>query len=140
MAKRSRGKALEYQVFLSYSHQDRWIAQVMKEKIEAQGMRVWLDAFDLPGGADVNQRILDGLRASAECLVLLSPASRESAWVSHEMGMADGQDKWITLVLLHVGLEDVPDPVRRKAHMSINDFDSYVTQLAGRHRGAVPGT
>ncbi len=135
---RRRAKQQDYQVFLSHSHQDRWIAQVLREKIEAQGVKVRLDAFDLPGGADIHERIKAGLRASAECLILLSPASRLSDWVRHEMGVADGMDKWITLVLLHAGAEAVPDPVRHLNYLSINDFDSCVAQLAERKRAAAP--
>src|SRR5712691_7767050 len=102
MARRSTRKKAAYQVFLSYSRQDTWIAHVMREKIEAQGVKVWLDAIDLPAGANVRERIKEGMRTSAEALILLSPASRNSDWVKHEMGVADGMDKWTTLVLLHV--------------------------------------
>jgi hypothetical protein len=140
MAKRPRGKEASYQVFLSHSHQDRWIAHVLREKMEARGIKVWLDAFDLPGGADIHDRIKAGLRASAECLVLLSPASRSSDWVRHEMGLADGMDKWTTLVLLHVGPEAVPDPVRHQNYLSINDFEAYVAQLAARARAVSEGS
>jgi len=73
MAKRTRPGKRAYQVFLSHSSQDRWICEVMREKIEAGGVAVWLDAFDLPGGANVKERIKEGIRASDECLILLSP-------------------------------------------------------------------
>jgi hypothetical protein len=136
MARRVRGKAKPYQVFLSYSHQDRWIAQVMKEKIEGTGIKIWLDVFDLPGGAIVGERVAAGIWASDECLVLLSPASRVSDWVRHEIGMAAGMKKWTTLILLHVGPDAVPDPVRPSNYLSINDFDSYCSQLADRKRAA----
>jgi TIR domain len=139
MARRPRKTEPAYQVFLSHSHQDRWIAHVMREKIEGGGIKVWLDAFDLPGGANVHERIKDGVRASAECLILLSPASRQSDWVRHEAGLADGMDKWTTLVLLHVVAGDVPDPVRHLNYLSINDFESYVAQVVARGQTARRG-
>ena len=37
-------------------------------------------------------------------LILLSTVSRNSDWVKHEVGLADGMDKWTTLLLLHVTL------------------------------------
>lgn len=139
MAKRSTMKKVAYQVFLSYSRQDTWIAQVMREKIKAKGIQVWLDVIEVPAGADFRARIKDGMRASAEALILLSPASRNSDWVKHEMGIADGMDKWITLLLLHVTLEDVPEPVSHLSYLSINDFDSYLAQLAERRHAAYKG-
>ncbi len=107
MRKRSRVPSKPYRVFLSHSSQDQWISEVMREKIEGRGINVWLDAFDLPGGANIKERIKEGMRASNECLILLSPASRQSDWVRHEAGLADGLDKWTTLILLHVAKADV---------------------------------
>src|SRR5262245_10637276 len=139
MAKRKRSRTTRYQVFLSYSHHDRWIAEVMKEKIEEQGVAVWLDVFDLPGGADIADRIREAMQASQECLVLLTPAAKKSEWVPHEVGMADGMKLWTTLILLHVGTKGVPEPVRTKSVLSINDFDAYLAHLQDRKRAAEQG-
>ena len=135
----ARRKKIAYQVFLSYSRQDHWIAGVMREKIEAHGVKVWLDVVDVPAGANFRERIKKGMRASAEALILLSPAARNSDWVKHEVGLADGMDKWTTLLLLHASAEDVPEPVSHLNYLSINDFDSYLEQLAGRRRAAAQG-
>src|SRR5438552_15691002 len=117
-------------VFLSHSTQDQWICERLKEKIEEVGVEVWLDAFDLPGGRNVKERIKDGMRSSTECLILLSPASRESDWVKHEAGLADAYGKPTALVLLHVADEDVPDPLRDLKFVDINDFPASVRHLA----------
>jgi len=106
----------------------------LKEKIEEVGVKVWLDAFDLPGGSNVKERIKEGMRSSSECLILLSPASRESDWVKHEAGLADAYGKPTALVLLHVGQEDVPDPVRDLKFFGINEFPAYVRHLAALAR------
>lgn len=134
MATRSPRKKVTYQVFLSYSREDNWIAEIMREKIRKSRVKVWLDAVDLPGGANVRERIKKGMRESAEALILLSPASRKSDWVKHEVGLADGMDKWTTLLLLHVTQDDVPEPVSHLNYLSINAFDSYLAQLAERRR------
>ena len=70
------------------------------------------------------------LSHSTECLILLSPASCESDWVKHEGGLADAFDKPTTLVLLHMGKEAVPDPLRGLKFFDINDFPAYVRHLA----------
>ena len=137
MARRAQPKAPSYRVFLSHSHQDRWIACVLRDKIQGIGVDVWLDAFDLPGGAKIRERIKDGMRRSKECLILLSPASLRSDWVRHEAGVADGKGRWTTLVLLHVDKRKIPEPLRDLRDLSINEFDSYLSDL-GRRAGADP--
>jgi hypothetical protein len=121
-------------VFLSHSSQDQWIAERLQEKIVDVGAEVWLDAFDLPGGRNVKDRIKAGMRDSTECLILLSPASCQSDWVKHEGGLADAYGKPTVVVLLHVGDDDVPDPLRDLKFFRINDFPGYVKHLAGLAR------
>jgi hypothetical protein len=121
-----------YRVFLSHSHHDRWIADVLREKIEAAGIAVWLDAVDIPGGGNVKKRVKRGMRKCDECAELISPAALQSQWVLFEMGLAEGIDRWLTPILLHVRPDDVPSPVRDLNPVSINDFDSYLQELARR--------
>jgi len=128
MAKRRLGSVPR--VFLSHSTQDLWISERLKEKMEEVGVEVWLDAFDLPGGRNIKERIKAGMRSSTECLILLSPASRESDWVKHEAGLADAYGKPTVLVLVHVSDEDVPAPVRDLKYFHINEFQAYVRHLA----------
>jgi len=128
MAKRK--PELTHRVFLSHSTRDQWISERMKEKIEEVGVSVWLDAFDLPGGRNVKERIKQGMRSSTECSILLSPASRQSDWVRHEAGLADAYERPTTLVLLHVSDDDVPDPLRDLKYFNINEFPAYLRHLA----------
>jgi hypothetical protein len=121
-------------VFLSHSTRDLWISERLKEKMEEVGVEVWLDAFDLPGGGNVKERIKEGVQSSSECLILLSPASRDSDWVKHEAGLADAYGKPTVLVLLHVGEDAVPDPLRDLKFIEINEFPGYVRDLAGLAR------
>jgi TIR domain len=132
MARRKRDGKKDYCVFLSHSSRDQWISLMMREKIEEKGISVWLDAFDLPGGANVKERIKEGMRASDECLILLSPTSQQSDWVKHEAGLADALDKWTTLLLLHVNADEVPDPSRDLKFLELNEFPSYIDQLTVR--------
>lgn len=134
MAKRANRRGREYRVFLSHSSQDRWICEVMREKIEAKGLHVWLDAFDLPGGANVKTRIREGVQSSDECLILLSPPAARSIWVIHEASLAEAFDKWTTVLLLHVAQADVPETLRESRFLAVNDFPDYLEQLTARAR------
>ena len=128
MAKRK--PAIVNRIFLSHSSKDQWISEILKEKIEEVGVQVWLDAFDLPGRRNIKQRIKEGMRSATECLILLSPASRESDWVKHEGGLADAQDMPIAVVLLHIGEEAIPQPLRDLKFFNINEFPAYLQHLA----------
>jgi TIR domain len=119
-------------VFLSHSSKDLWISERMKEKLEEVGVEVWLDAYDLPGGENVIDRIKVGLKSATECVILWSPASRDSEWVRHEAGLADGYGMSIVFVLLHT--TGIPEPLRDRKYFGINDFPGYVTHLASLAR------
>jgi len=67
-------------------------------------------------------------------LILLSPASRDSDWVKHEGGLADAYGLPIALVVLHLGKEDIPDPLRNLKYFPINEFPAYVRHLAALAR------
>jgi hypothetical protein len=128
MAKRKPGNTPR--IFLSHSTRDLWISERLKEKLEEVGVVVWLDAFDLPGGRNVKDRIKAGMRSSTECLILLSPASRESDWVKHEAGLADAYGLPTAIVLLHVSGDEVPAPLRDLKFFEMNEFPAYVRHLA----------
>jgi hypothetical protein len=64
-----------YRVFLSHASEDRWIAEVIRQKLHEVGVEVWLDVFDLPGGANIKARLRQEMQNSDECLVLFSPVS-----------------------------------------------------------------
>jgi hypothetical protein len=104
----------------------------MAEKTMEVGVEVWLDAFDLPGGAPILSQVKEAIRISDECLILLSPASVNSDWVRHEAGLADAHDKWISLIVLHNRSEGVPVPLKERKFMFMNEFSEYLTQLRKR--------
>src|SRR5262245_46839299 len=132
MVTRSRRSARQYRVFLSHANEDRWIAEMIRRKLHEVGVEVWLDVFDLPGGANIKARLRQELLHSDECLVLFSPASRNSDWVRHEVGIAHALSKWTTILLLHATPQELPEPWRDLKYLSINDFPSYLGQVSAR--------
>ena len=75
-----------YVVFLSHSSLDTWIANVIAEKIQAFGAECWVDEKDLAGGDVIVEDIIKGIDACHEAIVLISPNSVKSQWVSFEIG------------------------------------------------------
>jgi hypothetical protein len=132
MVSRSRRSAGKYRVFLSHANEDRWVAEVIRQKLHELGVEVWLDVFDLPGGASIKERLRHEMHHSDECLVLFSPASRHSDWVRHEVGLAHALGKWTTVLLLHATPQELPEPWRDLKYLSINDFPAYLGQVSAR--------
>jgi len=130
---------LTYQVFVSHATADKWIAKALCEKIETTGAVTFRDDRDIDGGDDIPDEIRKEINRSAEMVVLLTPDSATRPWVLFEVGAAWGrrQNYRITVVLCHASVNVVPDMIRSKKAISINDFDDFLRELRrriGRHR------
>lgn len=121
----------KYVVFLSHSSRDNWIAQVMSERIQSVGATPWIDEKDLQGGDVLVDEIIKGIDACDEALVLVTPNSATSQWVSFEIGAVRAQHKRITPILYSVALESLATMKDVKA-IELNGFDDFVKQLKRR--------
>ena len=101
-AKRRKRSRSGYVVFVSHSSLDAWIASVIAEKIKALGAECWLDEKDLEGGDIIVDDIIRGIDACHEAIVLVSPNSVNSKWVSFEIGGVRAQHKRVTPILNNV--------------------------------------
>ena len=63
---------------------------------------------------------------------MLSPNSASSQWVIYEAAIADGQGKRVTTVLNNLAPEDVSVPLQGVKAVDLNDFDTFLVELAGR--------
>ena len=104
-----RQKRSRYLVFISHSSLDAWIAGVMVEKIEALGAECWLNEKDLAGGEVIVEDIIRGIDACDEAVVLISPTSVKSQWVSFEIGGVRAQHKRVTPILNNVRPDDMAE-------------------------------
>jgi hypothetical protein len=133
--KRASGKP--YQVFISHATADKWLAKVLCEKLESTGATTFRDDRDIQGGDDIPEEIRRQIKQSKEIIVLLTPQSVGRQWVILEVGAAWGWSKRIRilLVMYHVSVDPIPDMIKNKKAISLNDFDQYVQELAERVRG-----
>lgn len=76
-------------VFLSHSHSDKLVAEQLGKLLAANGVKPWLDKWEILPGDSLVQKIFDeGLKDCSVFLVLLSKKSVESSWVKHEIDSA----------------------------------------------------
>ncbi|MGB2865008.1 MAG: toll/interleukin-1 receptor domain-containing protein [Sedimentisphaerales bacterium] len=128
------GKLRDYQVFVSHATADKWLACVICEKIEATGAATFRDDRDIDGGDDIPEEIRREIKHSKEMVVILSPQSVDRQWVLLEVGVAWGWSKKMRIVpiLHHVNVDPIPDIIKAKKALGLNDFDNYLLELGKR--------
>ena len=85
-------------IFISYSREDRAIAQRVAHGLEASGLSVWWDR-DIQVGSEWDKTIEEAL-AGAKCVVVLWTAqSKQSRWVRAEARAALKEEKVVPLML-----------------------------------------
>lgn len=138
-APKARRKA-RYQIFLSHASTDKWIATTLCEKIEGVGATTFRDDRDIRSGDDIPESIRNELLRSEELVVLLTPDSVDRPWVLLEAGAFWGRRKnaRIVAVLCHVELDAIPDMIKSKKAVPINEFDGYLRELGKRVLGRRP--
>lgn len=72
-------------VFLSYSFEDRAVAEVIAEGFQAQGIDTWWAEWCMSSGDSLRRKIDDGLGNCTHFVVLLTPISITRPWVNQEM-------------------------------------------------------
>ena len=70
--------------FLSHSSIDKNFVKKVASELTKDGIKVWLDEWDILPGANIVKEINKGLENSAFLLVFLSSKSIESRWVEEE--------------------------------------------------------
>jgi hypothetical protein len=130
-ARHGTGIRSQYVVFISHSSQDAWIAKTIAEKVESVGAECWLDEKDLEGGGVIVGDIIRGIDACSEAIVLISPNSVKSQWVSFEIGGVRAQHKRVTPILNNVKPSDMA-PMQDIKGIDLNKFDQFLAQLGRR--------
>ena len=126
-----RQRRPKYIVFISHSSLDAWIARTMAEKIRSLGVDCWLDEKDLEGGDVIADEIIRGIDACQEAIVLISPNSVSSQWVSFEIGGVRAQHKRVTPILNNVRSDEMA-PMKDIKSIDLNKFEQFLAQLKRR--------
>ena len=73
-------KHSSYDVFVSYSRKDIGHVRGLAERLRADGLRVWLDEWEIGAGDNISDKINDGLDRSKALLLCISEHSATSIW------------------------------------------------------------
>ncbi len=74
----------QFDVFLSHSFHDKDIVRALAERMRADGLRVWLDAWEIKVGDSIPVKIDEGLAQSKFLVLCMSAHSSLSDWTQLE--------------------------------------------------------
>ena len=113
-----------YDVFVSYSSQDRLFASHLARELEDIGYVVWLDAWEVLVGHNIVDEVYKGITGAKFVVVLLSTASCQSQWVKEEFTTAltsEIEERQVSI--LPVKIEDckIPASLRNKRYANFTE-------------------
>src|SRR5215212_3466657 len=73
-----------YDVFLSHSSHDKPVVRAVAERLRSDGLRVWLDDWELRPGDSIPSKIEDGLKHSRVLVLCMSANAFGSDWARLE--------------------------------------------------------
>ena len=92
-------------VFISYSHTDGGTADMIASILEELGIRYFRDVKDIEWGHAITQKVREGLESALAVIVIVSPGSAKSHWVSYEIGYATALRKRVLPYLTHPAID-----------------------------------
>jgi hypothetical protein len=140
MARKRKKPNRPYQIFLSHSGEDTWVAGQLKRSFEACGADVFLDEAEIDVGADFEEDILQSLESANELVVLLTPWALDRPYVWAELGAAFFRRIQIVGILYGITTAELQarpsTPVllkkRNLIRLTPEDMQKYLKQLERR--------
>lgn len=86
-------------ILISYSHEDSDFAEILNTRLTAAGFEVWADT-DIRASQDWREEIDHAIQRAAALIVIISPQSRASEYVTYEWAFAWGAGVTIVPILL----------------------------------------
>ena len=79
---------MAHDVFVSYAHQDRTVANAVCATLEAHGIRCWIAPRDILPGSDWGEAIIDALQEAKAMVLVFSSGSNDSDQIKREVERA----------------------------------------------------
>ncbi|HEY3325223.1 MAG TPA: TIR domain-containing protein [Planctomycetota bacterium] len=80
------GDSFSYDVFLSHSSKDKPVVRALAERLRQDGLKVWLDEWEIKPGDSIPAKIEEGLERSRVLALCMSANAFGSDWTQLESG------------------------------------------------------
>jgi TIR domain len=92
-----------YDVFISYSHEDKQVADAACAVLERHGVRCWIAPRDVTVGMNYGESIMDAIAGARIMVLIFSENANKSPQVEREIERAVSKGLW----LIPIRIEDV---------------------------------
>ncbi|MGF1535113.1 MAG: toll/interleukin-1 receptor domain-containing protein [Elainellaceae cyanobacterium] len=123
-------------LFLSYARKDgNTAAAQLRQDLQRSGFQIWRDIEDMRSGQDWKNQLRQAIKAVDAVLVLLTPASVASQYVTWEWETAQTLDKRVIPILVQDC--NVPQDLNRLHYHRLDTPENYVSGLMGLVRDLI---
>ena len=134
-----------FDVFISYGHQDQAWVHTLAENLYRAGLEVFYDEWEISPGDVLVHKLDEGIRASRNGILIVSPVSLSRPWVAEEYAAmltrtVAGKQRLIPVLL---GEAELPPFLAARVwvdfrHVDGPEYDRRVSQLVAALRGEQP--
>jgi len=117
----------DYDVFLSHSARDKPAVRQLAERLKGDGLRVWLDEWEIQPGDSIPLAIERGLERSRTLVLAMSRHAFESDWVTLERHTAlfrDPTNRQRRFIPLRMDDAEISDTLRQFAYVDWRKLDA----------------
>ncbi len=120
---------MSHDIFLSYSSEDRTVADAVCAGLETQGIRCWLAPRDVEPGQDWAATIVDAIEHCRIFVIILSSGSNKSSQVLREVERAVNAGK----VVIPFRIEDLVPSKSLGYFLSVSHWFDAITEPLEKH-------
>lgn len=113
-------------MFVSYAQSDKFVARSLVDKLEAKGVRVFIDS-ELAVGENFSEVLRRAIVAADAAVVLMSPEYSSSQWCQAELATAMAEGKRLLPVRIHGKVME--GPLAYLQYVDGKDLDSATFRI-----------
>jgi formylglycine-generating enzyme required for sulfatase activity len=127
-------------VFVSHAHEDQEFAHQLADDLQKRGWRAWIAPDSIRPGEPWGQAINRGLEECGIFVLLLTPYTTSSRWVSDEAYAAMELEKRGMLRFFSLAIQDCDVPPLWNVYQHVSFVDGYADGLAVLLEALGPGS
>ncbi|HKP87378.1 MAG TPA: TIR domain-containing protein [Blastocatellia bacterium] len=133
----------KYDVFISHSSEDKSAVRELAERLKGDGLRVWLDEWEIRPGDLVPLKIEQGLEQSRTLVLIMSASAFASEWVTLERHTAlfrDPTNQQRRFIPLRLDESEIKDTLKQFAYVDWRQrsAEQYAKLLAACRPPVIP--